>query len=109
MFMQLCAEGKEDVRSILPNPFYDMKMFVHPIEHKPKSLLLLSQIHISKLAKWLFIGFMCQTLILTVFIIHIYLFLSRCVWLRNNILVTLKFPHVYLVFCCSTDGKRRGG
>lgn len=41
----------------------------------------------------LFIGSLCQTLILRVFIVHIYLFLSRCVWLWNNILLSLwSFP-----------------
>lgn len=50
---------------------------------------------------------MCQTLILTVFIVHIYLFLSRYVWLRNNILLSQKFPPVSVVFCCSTDCKHR--
>lgn len=73
-------------------------MFVHPNEHKPESILLLSQIHISKLIQWLFIGFMCQTLILTVFIIHIYLFLSRCVWLWNNIFLTEVSPCKFCVF-----------
>lgn len=89
------------------HPFYCMRMLLHPTEHKPERILnLLPQIHISKLSMVIY-WFHVPNIILTVFIVHIYLFLSRWVWLWNNILLSLKFPPVSVVFCCSTDGKHR--
>lgn len=94
-FPQVLIGMERRMLNILPTSFCCIKMFVHPTEwtQTRKSLKAFCHApHFQNIKTVIYLVSRAKHKVLTVFIARIYLFLSRCVWLCNNILLFLMFP-----------------
>lgn len=94
-FPQVLIGMERRMLNILPTSFCSIKMFVHPTEwtQTRKSLKAFCHApHFQNIKTVIYLVSRAKHKVLTVFIARIYLFLSRCVWLCNNILLFLMFP-----------------